>query len=112
MRKFENKYIKRAKEYLSLLKELEYLREFHFEEIFRYRSSNSLKSQYNKIKKRLKTEFYNEYCGWYHTATHFYRNMKNRKLRYKSKKIIKNWMVDTEKEIIFEDNYSDCSWFW
>jgi len=117
MRKFENKHLKREKEYLSLLEELEYLRKLEgnvsqWKTFNRGSEFDSLKSNYIKIKERLVKKFYNEYCGWIHTAPHHYRNMKNRKQRYLSKKEIKKWIKDSEQEMKFEDNYSDCSWYW
>lgn len=118
MRKFENKHLRREKEYLSLLEELEFLIDLESKGFNKWRTFNrdcefnSLKSSYIRIKQRLVRKFYNEHCGWKHTSPHFYRNMKNRKQRYLSKKEIRKWIRDSENEMIFEDNYSDCSWYW
>lgn len=102
MSKHTNKYWIREKEFISLKKE----RDILLWELRLY-SSNRLKY----IDKKLNHKFFNEYRGMYHTAPWYYRNMLNRRQRYKSKKVVHK-ILKGQEDVLFEDNYKDAPWYW
>ena len=104
MRKFENKHLKREKEYRSLLE--------HLYALYKLDRTSDTQSEITKTRRKLRTKFFNEFCGPYQTAPHFYRRYKNRIQRNIAKKDIFNYMKDPEFEMVFEDNYKDCAWYW
>ena len=110
MSKHTNKHWLREKEYTSLIKE----RDLIWDSLPRYRrlySNNRSNSRLVYINQRLEHKFFNEYCGKYHTAPWWYRNMLNRSQRAKSKKSLHRIMKGDE-DVIFEDRYKDASWYW
>ena len=104
MRKFENKHLKREKEYRSLIN--------YFYALYRMERTSHNQSEITKVRNKLKSKFFNEFRGPYQTAPHFYRRYKNRIQRNITKKVVFNYTRDPEFEMIFEDNYKDCAWYW
>ena len=110
MSKHTNKHWLREKEYISLIKERDLLWDY----LPRYRrlySNNRSNSRLVYINQRLEHKFFNEYCGKYHTAPWWYRNMLNRSQRAKSKQSLHR-IIKGDENVIFEDNYRNAPWYW
>lgn len=102
--KHGNKHWEREKEYYSLLKEYEYL---HTTISVYYWNGNS---KVDTVRKKLKNKYYNRYYGKYNTAPKWYRKMKNRIQRAKSKQTLYKELQGYD--VCYEDNYKDCAWYW
>lgn len=102
--KHGNKHWEREKEYYSLLKEYEYL---HTTISVYHWDGNS---KVDAVRKKFKNKYYNEYYGMYNTAPKWYRKMKNRIQRAKSKQTLYKELQGYD--VCYEDNYKDCAWYW
>mgnify|MGYP006890185154 CR=1 FL=1 len=100
-----NKHWLREKEYISLKKEIDLI---YYET---FRSSRVKSTRASEIDRKLCFKFYNETHGMYHTAPKWYRKMKNRIQRAKSKQTLYK-IINTGEDYAFEDNYKDCPWYW
>ena len=102
-----NKHWLREKEYISLKKELDEL--YYTIPMVRWRRLPNVRV--SEINRRIDFKFYNEEHGMYHTAPKWYRKMKNRIQRAKSKQTLYR-TINTGDDYSFEDNYKDCPWYW
>jgi hypothetical protein len=102
--KHGNKHWEREKEYISLLKEYEYLHTtisvYHW----------CRNREVDRVRKKLRYKYYNEYYGMYNTAPKWYRKMKNKIQRAKSKQTLYRELQGYD--VCYEDNYKDCAWYW
>jgi hypothetical protein len=98
MSKHNNKHWLREKEYRSLKNS--YYSDF-------YCTGSSTEAE---IEERLYSKFWNEMCGFYHTAPKHYRKTLNKIQRAKSKKTLIREL--NGYDVSYEDNYKDCSWYW
>ena len=102
-----NKHWLREKEYISLKKELDEL--YYTIPMVRWRRLPH--ARVCEINRKLDYKFYNEEHGWYHTAPKWYRKMKNRIQRAKSKNTLYK-IINISDDYTFEDNYKDAPWYW
>lgn len=102
MKRHDNKHWKREKYYISLLTELDRLHD-----LCGWLSSNS---EIDRVKRKLKYEFYGLYYGWTSTAPKKYRNQLNRCRRKKSKNTLKRELQGYQ--VSYDDNYKDGPWYW
>lgn len=102
-----NKHWLREKEYISLKIEDDAL----YDSLPRRRYRILPNTRVEEINRKLRYKFYNEEHGRYHTAPKWYRKMKNRIQRAKSKQTLYK-IINTDNDYCFEDNYKDCPWYW
>lgn len=107
MKRHNNKYWKREKEYISLLMELDRLYDTSFDYKRWKRTSNS---EIDQIRRKLRFKFYHLYYGWYNTAPKHYRKQLNRSRRKESKNTLRRELQGYE--VSYNDNYKDASWYW
>lgn len=67
-------------------------------------------SEINRVRKKLRYKYYNEYYGWHHTAPKHYRKYLNRVRRKQSKKTLRREIMGYD--VVYTDNYKDASWYW
>lgn len=114
-----NKHFKREKKLRSLITELNNLRDISYEytrSYSRYRLEEKdvhpqVLSRINQIKDILEQEFHNQW-NHYGAAPHWYRNKLNRKQRHQMKNKIRNWVLNEDSDLVFEDNFKDAGWYW
>lgn len=104
--KHGNKHWEREKEYYSLLKYQDYL----YYTAPRDRWKIAPNREIDSVERKLKHKYYNEYYGKYNTAPKWYRKMKNRIQRAKSKQTLYKELQGYD--FCYEDNYKDCAWYW
>ena len=102
-----NKHWLREKEYISLKKELDDI----WETLPMVRWRRLPDTRISEINRIINFNFYNEEHGRYHTAPKWYRKMKNRIQRAKSKQTLYK-IMNIDGDFSFEDNYKDCPWYW
>lgn len=102
MKRYNNKHWKKEKYYISLLMELDRL---HY--LYGWRTSNS---EIDRVKRKIKNEFYGLYYGWGSTAPKRYRKQLNRCRRKKSKNTLKRELQGYQ--VSYDDNYKDGPWYW
>lgn len=104
MKRHNNKHWKKEKYYISLLMELDRLYDISD---FKNRKHNS---EINRVKRKLKYNFYGLYYGWASTAPKRYRKQLNRCRRKKSKNTLKRELQGYQ--VSYDDNYKDGPWYW
>jgi hypothetical protein len=103
--KHGNKHWEREKEYYSLLKCQRYL--YYTDPRNRWKTTNK---ELDRVDRKLTYKYYDKYHGIYDTAPRWYRKMKNRIQRAKSKQILYKELKGYD--VCYEDNYKDCAWYW
>lgn len=98
MNKHNNKHWLREKEYRSL-------KNLYYSDFYCTKTSTEA-----EMEARLYSKFWNEMCGFYHTAPKHYRKTLNRIQRAKSKQTLIREL--NGYDVSYEDNYKDCSWYW
>lgn len=106
MSKHSNKHWIREKEFISLKMEEELL----WDTLPRSRWRILPDSRFKEVNRKLLYKFYNEMYGKFHTAPKWYRKMKNKIQRAKSKQTLYRLLND--RDVSFEDNYRDAPWYW
>lgn len=106
MKRHNNKYWKKEKEYISLLNQLDLLCDIH--PVFRWRISGD--SQIERIRRKLRLDFYGLYYGWTNTAPKHYRKYLNKKRRKSSKNTLRRELMGYD--VSYDNNYKDASWYW
>lgn len=106
MRRYTNKHWIKEKEFISLIREKDFL--YKLLPRYKWRIVDDTRISY--IERELHDRFYYKYLGKYKGAPKWYRRMLNRKQRYKSNKTLYNQLkgIDT----YYDNNYKDSSWYW
>ena len=109
LRKHDNKYFLREKEYRNIVSELNQI----YDNIFYIKNKSIegiLESRLDLIRSHLKYKFYPEYSGKYNHGPKWYRRQRNKIQRAKNKTSL--FRVLSGYDEIFNDNYKDSSWYW
>lgn len=106
MKRYTNKHWIKEKEFISLIREMDFL----YKLLPRYKWRVVDDSRISHIERELYDKFYYRYLGKYKSAPKWYRKMLNRKQRHKSNNTLYKQLNNLN--VSYEDNYKDSGWYW